>query len=160
MKLNLNEIFEAAIQIERSGYKFYSEAAKKIPEHSDFLNYLAKEEVGHEAVFSEYQKMAVSKDFQDSIWNPDNIISQYFESLADSTVFKKNSKELDELFNSSNSIEDVINWAIKREQDSVLFFIGLKESLKDNSEKEKIEDIISEEIKHIHLLMDKKSKLL
>lgn len=160
MKLNLNEVFEAAKQIERSGYKFYSNAAKRIPEHRDFLIFLANEEVGHEAVFSELQKLAISNDFQDSVWNPDNIISQYFESLAESTVFKRNTKELDELYDSSNSIEDIIDWAIKREQDSVLFFIGLKESLKESSEKEKIEDIISEEIKHIHLLMDKKSKLL
>lgn len=160
MKLNLNEVFETAIQIEKSGYEFYTEAAKKLPEYEEFLTFLANEEVGHEAVFNEFKTRAISSDFQESIWNPDNIIDQYLKSIANGAVFRKKTTNLDELFNKDVKIEDVIDWAIRREQDSVLFFTGLRESLKNGDDKEKIEDIISEEIKHIHLLMDKKSKLL
>lgn len=160
MKLNLSEIFDTAIQIEKSGYQFYTDAAKKLPEHKDFLTFLANEEVGHEAVFSDFKNKAISKEFIDNIWNPDNIIDQYINSLAGSAVFNKSSNKFDELFKDGNTIEDVIDWAIKREQDSVLFFTGLRETLKNSEEKDKIEEIISEEIRHIHLLMDKKSKLI
>lgn len=160
MKLNLNEIFDTAIQIEKSGYEFYTEAAKMLPEHNDFLTFLANEEIGHETVFSDIKSKAISKDFLDNIWNPDNIIDQYLKSLAGSAVFNKKSNDFDELFKDDNTIIDIIDWAIKREQDSVLFFTGLRESLKNSDEKNKIEDIISEEIRHIHLLMDKKSKLI
>lgn len=160
MKLNLSEIFDTAIQIEKSGYDFYSEAAIRLPEHKEFLSFLANEEVGHEAIFSDFKKKAISKEFLENIWNPDNIIDQYIKSLAGSAVFKKKTNDFNDLFKEGNTIIDVIDWAIKREQDSVLFFTGLRESLKNSDEKNKIEDIISEEIRHIHLLMDKKSKLI
>lgn len=160
MNFNLNEIFEAAKQIERSGYKFYKEAAKRIPEHQEFLNFLANEEVGHEHIFNELQVKSVNKDFSDSIWNPDDIMTQYFESMTNSVVFNKGESSIDDLIKNSSDIMSVIDWALRREQDSVLYFTGLREALKDSEEKSKIDDIISEEIKHIHILMDKKSKLI
>lgn len=160
MNFNLNEIFEAAKQIEKSGYKFYKEAAKKIPKYSDFLNGLADEEVGHEHVFNDLQQKSVDKDFQDKLWNPDNIMSMYFESMTNSVVFNKSNSSLEDLIENSDDILSIIDWALKREQESVLYFTGLREALKDSNEKSKIDLIISEEIKHIHLLMDKKSKLI
>lgn len=159
MKFNLNEIFEIAVHIEQAGNKFYKKAAQKIPKHSDFFTFLANEEISHEYIFKKMESEFASKDYLETIWNPDNIISQYFDSLTSSAIFKSTS-ELDKLFDQDITIMDVIDWAIQREQETILFFTGLKEGFKSEDDRKKIDKIISEEINHVHKLMVKKSELI
>lgn len=159
MEFNLNEVLEIAKNIEKSGFAFYKQAAKQLSDYSDFFDYLAKEEIGHEKVFDNMKSEFISKESIDAVYDPDLIIPQYFDSLAGSTIFKKD-MEMEELFKDVKSVEDVIDWAIKREHDTILFFIGLKSSLDDMNDKIVVEKIISEEINHVHILMNKKSELI
>jgi len=159
MKFNLNEILEIARNVEKNGFEFYTNAAKKLPAYSDFFTFLAKEEIKHDLVFTGIKKEVISQEEIDAIWDPDQLIGTYFGSLTESAIFKK-PEEIKNLFENTNSIEDVINWAIKREHDTILFFIGLKSTLDSEEDKKVVEDVISEEINHVHILMEKKSKLL
>lgn len=159
MKFNLNEILDIAINIEKSGFIFYTRASKKLEEYFQFFDFLAKEEIAHDLVFKNIKKESISKEQLDTIYDPDEIIPLYFESLTGSTIFK-NEKEIEELFGGINSIEEVIDWAIKREHDTILFFIGLKSTFETDEDKMIVEKIISEEINHVHILMNKKSELL
>lgn len=159
MKFNLSEILDIAINIEKTGFTFYTKAAKHLQEHADFFNYLAKEEIGHDLVFSGIKKEFVSAEEINSVWDPEGIIPIYFDSLTGSSIFK-NDEEIETLFDNVTTIEDVIDWSIKREHDTILFFIGLKSTLDDEEDKNVVEKIISEEINHVHILMNKKSELL
>lgn len=159
MKFNLNEIFDIAINIEKSGFTFYKKASEKNPEYSDFFMYLAKEEVKHNSVFTGIKDDTVSTEYLDTVWDPDGIIPMYFDSLTGSTIFNKED-QIDLLFEGIHSITDVIDWAIKREHDTILFFIGLKSTLDSEEDKLVVEKIISEEINHVHILMNKKSEVL
>lgn len=159
MEFNINEIFQIAVHIEKSGHNFYKEAAKKLPDFADFFTYLANEEINHEFLFKKMEDDSVAEDFLKSIWNPDDIISQYFDSLTESTIFKTE-KEISEIFKNYNNITEVIDWAIKREHESVLFFTGLKEGLSSSEEQKIVDQIISEEIGHVHKLMVKKSEYI
>ena len=158
MKFNINEIFDIAINIEKSGYTFYSKAAEVLPEFSDFFTFLANEEIKHDVVFTGIKKESVSDDSQSDVWDPDEMISVYFESLADSAIFNKE-EQVNELFSGTNTIGEVIDWALKREHDTILFFIGLKSTLDTEEDKLIVEKIISEEINHVHILMNKKSEI-
>lgn len=158
MKFNLSEILDIAINIEKSGFTFYTKASKHLTEYSQFFEFLAKEEIGHDLVFNSIKKESISKDELESVYDPDGIIPIYFDSLTGSSIFK-NEKEIEELFVGVNSIEEVIDWAIKREHDTILFFIGLKSTLDTEEDKMIVEKIISEEINHVHILMNKKSEL-
>ncbi|QEN06180.1 hypothetical protein EW093_16295 [Thiospirochaeta perfilievii] len=159
MKYSLSEIMDIASGIEKSGYDFYIKAAKKINKFSDFFNFLAKEEIAHDSVFKGLKKEFVSTDELNTVYDPDNIISKYIESLTDSIIFKSD-EDLDSLLSSSDSIEDIIDWSIQREHDTILFYVGLKSSLSSESDKIIVEKIISEEMNHVHILMNKKSELL
>lgn len=56
MKFNLNEILDIAINIEKLGFEFYSRASLKLDKYSNFFNFLAKEEIGHDLVFKSIKK--------------------------------------------------------------------------------------------------------
>lgn len=159
MKYNLSEIFDFAIQIEKAGNKFYKKAAQNFNEFSDFFTFLANEEVKHDVTFTNIKNEVISVDANNDVWDPDGIINMYIESLTSSSIFKNN-EDLDLLFKGVENINQVIDWAIKREHDTILFFIGLKSTFKDEKDKLVIERIISEEINHVHILMNKKSELL
>lgn len=159
MEFNINEIFEIATNIEKSGNAFYKKAAEKIPQFADFFNFLANEEISHEFLFKKMEKESLSEDYLKSIWNPDDIITQYFDSLTNSTIFKPEN-EIDKQFKNCSDVTDVIDWAIQREHETVLFFTGLKEGLKTENEKNILDQIIVEEIGHVHKLMVKKSEFI
>lgn len=159
MKYNLNEVFEMAINVEKSGYLFYTNAALVLPEYSDFFTFLANEEVKHDIIFTGIKKDSISKEVFDSVWDPNGIISIYFDSLTGSTIFKKD-KDIKELFKDVDSVSNVIEWAVIREHETILFFNGLKGCLESEADKKVVDDIIAEEITHVHKLMVKKSEIL
>lgn len=159
MKYNLKEVFDLAVAIEKSGYEFYKKAASVLPEHGDFFSFLAKEEIKHDVAFNKLKEETLSKELVENTWDPDGIISVYFNSLNESAIFKKD-KDLETLLESSLHITGVIDWAIKREHDTILFYIGLKSTMDSEDDKNIIEKIISEEINHVHILMNKKSEIM
>lgn len=158
MEFNLNEIFEMARHVEKSGYTFYKRAAKEVPEQEEFLNFLASEEVKHESVFDKFRERAVDKEFLDNLWDPDDTIAMYFQSMANSLIFKP-LEDMDQLFDGDISLENIMDWAIQREKETVLFFTGIRESLKDQNVIDEVQKIINEEIRHISILMSKKEEL-
>ncbi|MGL1891897.1 MAG: ferritin family protein [Spirochaetaceae bacterium] len=156
MKFNLNEVLDIAISIETSGYNFYTKAAKSFPEYADFFTFLAAEEIGHDLVFKNIKK--TEADVLDNTWDPNGVISVYFDSLMGSTIFN-NSNDINKQFDNVQKLSDVIDWAIKREHETILYFSGIKDSFNSLEDRNVIDKIISEEITHVHILMNKKNEL-
>jgi rubrerythrin len=53
------------------------------------------------------------------------------------------------------TVEDLLKMAIGLEKDSIVFYVGLKESVSRKAGKDKVESIIKEEIGHIATLNQK-----
>ena len=73
------------------------------------------------------------------------------KAMAGLAVFGIKPDPSDEL-TGGESRADVLKQAIKKEKDSIVFYKGLKEFISARAGKDKIDDIIEEEFKHIRIL--------
>ena len=152
---NAFEIFEIAEQIERNGVKFYRKAAKGISDKDlrQMLLELADMEAEHEETFAGMRKqLSVSdKDRQLRVFDPENELTLYLQAMANGHVFdlrKDPSKQL----RGTETVEDILKLAINAEKDSIVFYLGLKDFVPAGAGKDKVEEIIKEEMSHIAVL--------
>lgn len=142
-----NEIFEIAEEIERNGAKFYRKIAQKVtnPYKKQLLNDLASMEDDHEKTFKSLRsKLSMDEKIQ-TTFDPEGESERYLRALADTRIFYE--KEVD-----TNSMEDILKSAITAEKDSIVFYLGIKDVVPEQLGKQKIDDIIREEMNHISLL--------
>jgi len=147
-EFNADEVFEMAEQIERNGVEFYRSAADTLagdPEGRSFLIKLAEMEEDHEDVFSEMRASLTNEQRVATVGDPDTDALGYLRALADTRVFFK--KQID-----TSSMVEILKAAITVEKDSIAFYLGMKEMVPARRGKEKIEEIIKEEMDHIRLL--------
>lgn len=147
-EFNADEVFEMAEQIERNGAEFYRKAAATVTDDEagrDFLLELARMEEDHEDVFSDIRDSLTDEQRNATVADPNNDAIDYLRSLADTRVFFH--KEMD-----TSSMEEILKAAIMTEKDSIAFYLGMKEMVSDKHGKDKIEEIILEEMDHIRLL--------
>ena len=150
--LNALEIFEIAEQIEQNGAEFYRRAADIFgdPENRKILLELADWEIKHKEFFAEMKQ-------QLSETNPDNqpSLSEQFlpeaKVMAGLAVFGIRSNPADELSGRESETE-ILKSAIEKEKDSIVFYSGLKDFTPTEMAKEKIDEIIREELRHIRIL--------
>ncbi|SLM28641.1 conserved hypothetical protein [Desulfamplus magnetovallimortis] len=151
-----DEIFEMAKQIEVNGAKFYKEAAEKVQGESEkeFLTTLAHMEEKHEKTFAKMHEQfkAIVKDKDESMFDPDGEAVRYLKSLADSKIFFKKDPPGD-------TMENILHSAIRAEQDSVIFYLGMCELVSDELGKNRVDKIIKEELDHIRILSQKATEI-
>ncbi|MBF0412914.1 MAG: ferritin family protein [Desulfamplus sp.] len=145
-----DEIFEMAKQIERNGAAFYKEASQKVEGENEknFLIKLAQIEERHEMVFEEMQKELADKEKSSQVFEPVEEALLYLKAIADTKIFFK--KEMPE-----NDMKKILSSAIETEKDSIVFYLGMKELVKGELGKKRVDTIIHEEMGHIRLLSEK-----
>jgi rubrerythrin len=79
--------------------------------------------------------------------------------MADGHVFDVTADPTEQLA-ARNTPEDVLKMAIGVERDSIAFYVGLKEAVSRKAGKDKVEDIIKEEMGHIVTLNQKLQDLV
>ncbi len=144
--LNVSEIVEFAVYIEKNGYKFYVETMKKFNEERlmKLFQFMADEEFKHEEAFKRMLKEIGSVTPHESYPGEYEAYMKDFlksHALANDAALKA---KLDGI----HTIEDAIQVALDFENDSIVLFTMLKRYI----EKEKqhiVEAIIQEEITHI-----------
>ena len=150
--LNALEVYEIAGQIEKNGAGFYKRAAEIFDEpvvHKIFLR-LADWELKHEKIFAGMKK-------QYSELNPDAKALKSEQTLPEAkvmaglAVFGIRPNPADEL-SGKEGLSDVLRRAVEKEKDSIVFYSGLKDFAFDDSTKDKIDEIIREELRHIKIL--------
>lgn len=153
-KFNAKEIFEMAEQIERNGYEFYKNAAETVKDADikDFLLELAEMEVKHENTFKEMKNSLSGKEKEEVVFDPYDESALYIQALADTRVFYE--KEID-----TTSAEEVLKEAIVAEKESIVFYLGMKDMVPQDSGKAKLDDIIREEMSHIKIISTQLLKL-
>ncbi len=144
---NADEVFEMAEQIERNGAKFYRSTAEKIKETNkkQLLANLAKMEDEHEKTFRVLRSELSTDEKIQTTFDPEGDSERYLRALADTRVFYE--KEV-----IPTSLEDILKFAITIEKDSIVFYLGLKDIVPVHLGKQKLDDIIKEEMGHIRLL--------
>jgi rubrerythrin len=150
---NADEIFEMAENIERDGAMFYRQAAKNAADKKTkqmFLD-LANMEDKHLATFQEMRKGLSGREKEEMIFDPDNQAAMYLQTMAAGHGWE-GKKSLTETLTGGEKIEDVLKIAIEAEQNSVVFYSGLKELVPPRAGRDKVEAIIKEELGHIAIL--------
>ena len=149
LDFNADEIFEIAEQIERNGGIFYRKAAESVEgEEKEFLLELARMEDDHEVTFAAIRKELSDKEKASTTFDPEDEAAQYLSALAETRVFFE--KEL----NPTNMI-DILKAAVMAEKDSIVFYLGMMDLVPGKLGKDKINDIIKEEMAHIKLLSNR-----
>ena len=145
------EVFEMAIEIERRGVGFYEKAASnaKSSEVKELLNEMSKMEKKHEQTFID-MKAELSQG-ESAVYDPDNETAYYLREVAAGKGWEGKASPGSEL-SGDESIEDILKIAIQAEKDSIEFYVGLKEVTDKESNKDKIEAIIKEEMTHVATL--------
>jgi len=144
---NANEVFEMAEQMERNGAKFYRDAAETAADASnkELLIGLSKMEEAHEKIFESMRAELTAAEKTSTVFDPSGESALYLRALVDSRVFFK--KDID-----VTSIVEILKSAIEAEKDSIVFYLGMKEAVPEKLGRNRIENIIKEEMGHIRVL--------
>ena len=149
---NADEIFEMAEQIERNGAKFYRRAAEKTADAGtkDVLLDLAQMEEVHEKTFASMRSELSGAEMAVTVFDPDGDSAKYLRAMADGHVF--DISDPSEKLTGNESSMDVLRTAIGLEEDSIVFYLGMKDMVPGSLGKDKIDDIIKEEMRHVVIL--------
>ena len=151
---NADDIFEIAEQLERNGAAFYRDAAASVDDSSvkEFLLEFAAMEDEHEKTFVNLRKELTAAEKTSTVFDPNNESALYLKALADTRVFFK--KEID-----TSTVEGIFKAAITAEKDSIVFYLGMKDLVPEALGKQRMDDIIREEMGHIKILSQKLAAL-
>ena len=150
---NAQEIFNMAVRIEENGAAFYRKAAELQSDQADkdFLLTLAKMEDRHKISFEEMKKELSDAETQQTVFDPKDELSLYLNAMADAHG-GEGDPDVVELLTGKESMEDILKTAIGLEKKSILFYVGIEDLVPTKMGREKIDEIIREEKKHISQL--------
>lgn len=147
---NADEIFEIAEQIERNGATFYREAAGNAADADvkAMLLDLAAMEDGHELTFSQMRKELSDAEKESNVFDPDNEVAQYLQTMADfhGTEGKVSTTEK---LSGNESLAEVLKIALQAEKNSIAFYVGIKDMMANKDSKDRVQAIIIEEMAHV-----------
>jgi rubrerythrin len=145
-------VFEIAEQIERNGAKFYRKAAEIFDDDgmSDTLRKLADWETEHERIFATMREQLSGSGRTSASPGREQLVNDP-KAMAGLAVFGIRPEPRDEL-TGTESRDDVLRRAIEKEKESIAFYEGLKDFAADKAGRDRIEDIIKEEMGHIATL--------
>ena len=149
---NAFEVFEIAEQIERNGTNFYIRAAELFddPDICQMFLRLAEWEKEHELTFARMKQQLPEQSLQASTSEADDLLPDP-RVMAGLAVFGIRSEPA-EVLRGRQEKTDIIRRAVEKEKDSIVFYHGLKEFVPAGADKDKIDDIIKEEMRHIVIL--------
>jgi rubrerythrin len=147
IEFNADEVFEIAEQIERNGANFYRNVAEKITDSDkkQLLTDLAEMEDEHEQTFKSLRSELSTDEKIQTTFDPEGESERYLRALADTRIFYEKKVDI-------TSFEEILKSAIIAEKDSIVFYLGMKDVVPAHLGKQKLDDIIKEEMGHIRLL--------
>lgn len=150
---NADEVLAMAQRIEHNGARYYSKAATMVhePKLRELLNELSRWEVAHEELFGQMREEFQNKKLEEPVYDPDDEVAQYLQAIADGHVFDLRSDPLEQITQKQTPV-DLLTYALKMEKDSVIFYLGLKNIVQTKAGKDKVQEVIVEEMKHITFL--------
>jgi len=146
---NAVDVFKIAETIERDGAKFYNDAARLFADYdiSELFIKLAEWEILHEHIFA---KMREKLTHEHPKLGPGTDEYKAVAALSTFSLWSGPYKQLENI----DGREDVLKQALQKEKDTIVFYVGLKDFVAENEDKEIINDVIKEEMKHIAILTE------
>ncbi len=156
IQFNADEIFEIAERMEQNASTYYHKAADRVsyPGARQMFLDLAVWEEGHERTFHELRKFLTENEKEQITFDPYDEGVQYLHALTDESVFDTRQSPLDKV-GDEPSFRSIIQFAIGKEKDSIAFYLGMKTMVPGQLGKDKIGQIIHEEMKHVTVLTQK-----
>jgi rubrerythrin len=153
---NADEIFEMAEEIERIGAKYYREAAEIASEKEtkQMLLDMAAMEDGHLETFQEMRKELSGREKEPMVFDPDNQAAMYLQAMADARGMEGRISPTKKL-TGNETIKEILDIAVNSENESVVFYLTLKDLVSVRAGRDKVEAIIMEELSHITTLLKK-----
>jgi rubrerythrin len=148
-----DEIFEIAEQIERNGSRFYRRASQGFTDSRarDLLLDLAIAEDEHEKVFAAMRGELLQQEREPRTPDPYGEAILYVRGMADGALFDVKADPSERL-TGKETLEEILRTAIGLEKDSIVFYLGIKGIVPERLGKQRIDDIIKEEMGHIAAL--------
>jgi rubrerythrin len=153
ISFNAIEVFEIAERIERNSVKFYRGAAEALSDQDlcQTLLSLAEFEKEHEETFANMRKQISNKEWDLITFDPENEMTLYLQAIANGHIFDLK-KDPGEQLKDKETAEDILKFATEAEKDSIIFYLGLKNFVPAEAGKDKVDEIIEEEMGHIVVL--------
>jgi rubrerythrin len=158
-EFNIDEIFTIAVDIEKNGEKYYRRAAELATDQDarKLLSDLADWENGHIKIFSDLHARMRDAGDKGITWDPYGEVELYLQAVANRQVFT-GEQDVAMFADSHSSLKEVLEFALAREKDAVVFYTSLDMVVGDVSEG-KVNAIIKEEVSHIRLITEKLAQL-
>ncbi len=141
-ELTIIDVFNKAIEMEEAGKNFYEFAVTTTDDENlkKAFKVLAEEEIGHRHIFenmkSKVAKIKINNENSEYLNYLNEIISS--KSVFDIKKFQKNKL---------NKLIDIINFAIEREMDSIMYYMTLM-AVVSEEQSHIVQNIINEERRH------------
>ncbi len=151
IEFNADEIFLLAQRIERNGAEFYRKAAEIIKPGSpaeQLLLGLAAMEDEHLETFIEMRRSMSQSEWQSAVFSGDDEVAAYIQAMADGYVFNVEENPAAEL-KGGETLERILKIAIRLEQESIMFYLGLRDMVPEKFGRDRVDAIIGEEKRHI-----------
>ncbi|MFA5393026.1 MAG: ferritin family protein [Candidatus Ratteibacteria bacterium] len=138
------EIIKVAIEIEKNGYQFYTEAAKLTRSNSvaELFQNLAREEIQHQTFFEGLAKLIPCKEV-----NGTNQPDEYLSAIADASIIQQK-RGIKLVTEKRLTDQEALDFAVQVEKNAILYYTEL---LRFVTEKERgmVEELVAEEKKHL-----------
>ncbi len=146
--LNGEEVLEMACQIERDGRAFYERAAKLQPEGpaKELLEELAAMERDHEAVFEAMKSKVLGSK---GLATGHEDVARYLDAAVSGKIFPKAPTAR---LSAGVDMHTILNVALEREKDTVVFYSALRHAVPEDLQREKLEEIIRQEVGHVAMI--------
>lgn len=150
------EIVEIGIQIENNGRDFYNTLAKQTKDQKaqEVFRFLAGEEEKHIKVFQ--GMLAKAQKFEPQGLDANDYLG-YMKALAGEHIFTQKDRG-QEIAQGTKDDREALYLAIRFEEDSIVFYSGMKKIVPEYDHKI-IEALIMQEENHLRQLLDMKKLL-
>ena len=154
-KFNVFEILEIAEKIDHNGAIFYLKTAELFedPELRNIYYLLANWRARHEKILAQRRKRFSEKTGEFGTFDPDNYVLSNPHVMAGLTVFS-HKPDSSARPTGGETREQILRDAIRRAEEAIVFYTGLKDFARDPASEETIDKIIKEENRHIRLLTE------
>jgi len=152
-RFNVFEVLQIAEQIDHKGARFYLKTAELFDDADlrDIYYRLATWKAKHERVWARMRKRFSEKTGEFGTFDPDNYVLSNPEVMAGLTWFGTKQDVTDRL-TGKESKKQILRDAIRRANEVIIFYDGLKDFARDPASEEAIDTIIREETRQIEFL--------
>jgi len=154
-KFNVFEVLQIAEQIEHKGAKFYLKTAEsfKDPDIRDLYYRLATWKAKHEKIWARMRKRFSEKTGEFGTFDPDDFVLSNPPVMAGLTWFGTK-QDIAPRPSGKEDKRQVLKDAIRRANEVVIFYRGLKDFARDPATTDTIDKIIREESRQIQFLAE------